>query len=384
VAEEVAMSAEPGPVGGRDGLDPIAVEDVPRGPGAPVEVVAVIPAKDEETRIGATIAALEQVGSIGWVVVVDDGSTDQTAAVAEWTGGVEVVRHGRNRGKAAAMTSGARRAAELAPGAPVLFVDADLEGSAANLGPLVGPVLTGVADMTIAVLPAQLRRGGGLGLVVRTARAGIRRLTGWTPTQPLSGQRCLSRAVLDAAMPLAPGWGVEVGLTVDVLRAGGRVLEVPCELHHRVTGRDLASQVHRARQLADVTRALAERSPTAERARERASGYADQLRVRSRDYAGRAREGASGSVVRARQAWTDRATGRAAVPRGRRAAARGPDDPAGLGPGAAEDAHGGRDEHRQGERDRGDAGVVERPGEGHADQGGQGHGRHTGQAPEGR
>lgn len=283
------MSAEPGPVGERDGLDPIVVDDVPHGRGAPPEVVAVIPAKDEEARIGATIAALEQVGSIGWVVVVDDGSTDQTAAVAEWTGGVEVVRHARNRGKAAAMTSGARRAAELAPGAPVLFVDADLEGSAANLGPLVGPVLSGVADMTIAVLPAQLRRGGGMGLVVRTAREGIRRLTGWRPTQPLSGQRCLSRAVLDAALPLAPGWGVEVGLTVDVLRAGGRVLEVPCELHHRVTGRDLASQVHRARQLADVTRALADRSTTAERARATASGYADQLRSRSRSSLARAR-----------------------------------------------------------------------------------------------
>src|SRR5690606_13641045 len=145
----------------------------------------------------------------------------------------------------------------------------------------------------------QLRRGGGLGLVVRTARAGIRRLPGWTPPQPLSGQRCLSRAVLDAAMPLAPGRGDELGLSLDVLRAGGRELDVPCELHQQLHGRDLATQVHRARQLADVTRALAERSPTAERARERASGYADQLRVRSRDYAGRAREGASGSVVRA-------------------------------------------------------------------------------------
>lgn len=237
----------------------------------PLEVVAVIPAKDEEARIGATIAALEQIGSVGRVIVVDDGSTDQTAAVAEWTGGVEVVRHERNRGKAAAMTTGAARAAELAPGAPVLFVDADLEGSAGNLGPVVEPVLTGAADMTIAVLPPQRLAGGGFGVVVRTARDGIRRLTGWTPTQPLSGQRCLSREALDAALPLASGWGVEVGLTVDVLRAGGRVLEVPCELHHRVTGRDLRSQVHRARQLTDVTRALVDRSGAREQASARAA-----------------------------------------------------------------------------------------------------------------
>ena len=232
-------------------------------------VVAVVPAKDEEERVGATIVALQSIPQVLHVVVVDDGSRDQTAAVAEWTGRVEVVRHSRNRGKAAAMTTGAARAAELAPGAPVLFADADLEGSAAALGALVGPVLAGEADMTIAVLPPQDRRGGGFGIVVRTAREGIVRLTGWRPTQPLSGQRCLSRAALDAAMPLADGWGVEVGLTVDVLRAGGRVLEVPCALRHRVTGRDLSSQAHRARQLADVARALAERSGAAGRVRAR-------------------------------------------------------------------------------------------------------------------
>ena len=242
------------------------MSELPSSSARPLEAVAVIPAKDEEARIGATIAALEQIGTVGRIIVVDDGSQDQTAAVAEWAGGVEVVRHDRNRGKAAAMTTGAARAAEVAPGAPVIFVDADLEGSAASLGAVVAPVLAGQAEMTIAVLPPQKRAGGGFGIVVRTAREGIRRLTGWTPTQPLSGQRCLSREALDAAMPLAPGWGVEVGLTVDVLRAGGRVLEVPCELHHRVTGRDLRSQVHRARQLAGVSRALVDRSGARTRA----------------------------------------------------------------------------------------------------------------------
>ena len=270
---------------------PSRPQDSPR----PAEVVAVIPAKDEEARIGATIAALEQIGTVGRIIVVDDGSQDQTAAVAEWAGGVEVVRHDRNRGKAAAMTTGAARAAEVAPGAPVIFVDADLEGSAASLGAVVAPVLAGQAEMTIAVLPPQKRAGGGFGIVVRTAREGIRRLTGWTPTQPLSGQRCLSRKALDAALPLASGWGVEVGLTVDVLRAGGRVLEVPCELHHRVTGRDLRSQVHRARQLADVTRALTERSGAGEKAEVWVGGAARGTRARS----GRAVRGAMHAATRA-------------------------------------------------------------------------------------
>lgn len=231
------------------------------------QVVAIVPAKDEEARIGATVAALRELPAVGAVIVVDDGSTDQTAQVAAWAGGVEVVRHERNRGKAAALTTGVSRAQELLPGAPVLFVDADLEGSAAALGPIITPVLTGRAAMTIAVLPPQ-QGAAGLGLVVRTATAGITRLTGWEPSQPLSGQRCLSREALIDAMPLARGWGVEVGLTIDVIRAGHQVLEVPCELTHRATGRDLSGQVHRARQLADVSLAIAERSGVPDRVRE--------------------------------------------------------------------------------------------------------------------
>lgn len=85
------------------------------------------------------------------------------------------------------------------------------------------------------------------------------KLTGWEPRQPLSGMRCLSSAAVDVATPLAKGWGVEVGLTVDVLRAGLPVLEVPCELHHRVTGSDWRGQVHRAKQYRDVLRALVAR-----------------------------------------------------------------------------------------------------------------------------
>ena len=57
----------------------------------------------------------------------------------------------------------------------------------------------------------------------------------------------MSRAAFERATPLARGWGVEVGLTVDVLRAGLRIVEVPCELHHRVSGRGWRDQLHRGR-----------------------------------------------------------------------------------------------------------------------------------------
>lgn len=224
---------------------------------------AVIPAKDEAQRIVATIAATRTIDGVDLVIVVDDGSRDATWELGRAAGAL-VLRHAYNRGKAAAMASGAAYVARLDRAAGtgphlLLFVDADLEASAATLGVLVPPVASGTADMTVAILPPQERPGGGHGFVVRLARSGIAALTGWTATQPLSGMRCLTREAFDAASPLARGWGVEVGLTVDVLSAGLRVSEVPCELHHRVTGTDWRSQVHRARQYRDVWLALATR-----------------------------------------------------------------------------------------------------------------------------
>jgi glycosyltransferase involved in cell wall biosynthesis len=233
-------------------------------------VAAVVPAKDEAERIAATVRAVRGIPGVDVVVVVDDGSRDETARLAREAGAV-VARHHRNRGKAAAMTTGAAVVAERdraravahgpASGLPphhLLFVDADLQYSAAQLGALVAPVADGDADMTIAVLPPQASAAGH-GFVVRLARGGIRQLTGWDPAQPLSGMRCLTRPAFAAATPLARGWGVETGLTIDVLSQGLRVLEVPCELHHRATGRDWRGQLHRAAQYRDVWLALAAR-----------------------------------------------------------------------------------------------------------------------------
>ena len=227
-------------------------------------VAAVIPAKDEAERIAATIASIHGVQGVDLVVVVDDGSTDGTGDIAAMAGAV-VVRHEENRGKAAAMASGARRVAQedvsegLTVGRSLLFVDADLQDSAANLAPLLPPVLLGRADLAIANLPVQQAPGGGRGRVVRLARRGIFTITGYRAVQPLSGQRCITREAFEAALPLARGWGVEVGMTVDVLQAGFTVTEVPCDVHHRVTGSDWRGRAHRAKQMRDVAWALAVR-----------------------------------------------------------------------------------------------------------------------------
>ena len=134
------------------------------------DVAVVIPARDEADRIQATVAAATGIPGVALVIVVDDGSKDGTAAAARRAGAV-VTRHARNRGKGAAMETGAEAVAvrdqreRRERPRHLLFLDADLAGTAALAGPLIDPILAGTADMTIAVFAATVKLGGH-GLVV--------------------------------------------------------------------------------------------------------------------------------------------------------------------------------------------------------------------------
>lgn len=222
-------------------------------------VAVVIPARGEAERVGATVTAAATLPGTDVVIVVDDGSRDATGQAAQ-AAGATVVRHTRRRGKAAAMQTGAESVRQLderdSASRLLLFLDADLGDTAAQAGPLIAPVAAGDADMTIAVFTSTVKLGGH-GFVVGLSARGIRRATGWTPIQPLNGQRCLSRAAYDAVRPLAFGYGAETAMTIDARRRGLRITEVEVPLEHRATGRDLRSQLHRARQFVDVAWALA-------------------------------------------------------------------------------------------------------------------------------
>ena len=197
----------------------------------------LIAARDEEERIGATIAGLREQFPEAAVVVADDGSADHTAAVAE-AAGARVLRLAR-RGKGQALTLAEKG---LPPG-PLLLCDADLAGDLQRLGQADG-------DLVIAAFARS--EGGGVGLAKRTARALIRLRSGFDAREPLSGQRRLSQAAREAVFPVAAGFGVETRMTIDAVRAGLDVREVELDLSHRATGRDLHGFAHRGRQLTDL------------------------------------------------------------------------------------------------------------------------------------
>jgi glycosyltransferase involved in cell wall biosynthesis len=251
------------------------------------DILIVVAALDEADRISATLAALALAFPGAPVWVADDGSTDATPELAR-AAGATVVRSPRVIGKGQAMTAGvqaalssvdfldgnervrtrARASGDLDNSFPelpassivepaseepvVVLCDGDLGDSAALLGPLADAVRRDDADLAVAAFLS--RAGGGFGLAVGFARWAIRRRCGLSTRAPIAGQRALGARVLPDVLPFAPGFGMEVGMTIDAVRAGRRVVEVDLDLAHRATGRTVAGFLHRTRQLVDFVR----------------------------------------------------------------------------------------------------------------------------------
>lgn len=185
----------------------------PRHDMQPPTVAAIIPAYNEAGRIGKVVEVVCQVGMLGEILIIDDGSDDETGAealrAAQGDRRVRVVRHAENQGKGEAIFSGlnATRARY------VLLVDADLINlHAHHLHDLIAPVLSGDADMTLGLFEHGYWR---------TDMA--HRLTPW-----LSGQRCVRADLLrDLPREAAAGYGFETALTVAAQQGGWRCQEVP-------------------------------------------------------------------------------------------------------------------------------------------------------------
>jgi glycosyltransferase involved in cell wall biosynthesis len=216
-------------------------------------LAAIVAAHNEADRIGETVKALREALPSAVIWVADDASSDATAEVA-MSAGARVVSRGRPHGKGGNVSAAAEAAlSDGEPPAIVLLCDGDLGASAAQLVPLVEAVERGDCDLAVAAFANRV--GGGFGLALGFAHWAIRRLCGFDAKAPISGQRAMRVEVLRAVLPFAHGYGMEIGMTVDAVRAGYRVEEYELDLSHRATGRSLAGFIHRGNQLLDFVRA---------------------------------------------------------------------------------------------------------------------------------
>ena len=214
-------------------------------------VAVLIPAYNEADLVADTVTAALAMPDIGEVVVIDDGSDDETASVAAQAG-ARVIVLAANSGKGAALNAGiAEIEADI-----YLMIDADLGSTASETYRLLEPILAGHADLAIAAMSAPKGHKGGFGFVMKFSRWAIRRLGGMVVTAPLSGQRAFRRELIESIGGFERGFGVETAMTIDALRKGCKILEVPLPLAHRASGRNWAGFAHRGRQFVHIARAV--------------------------------------------------------------------------------------------------------------------------------
>lgn len=159
-----------------------------------MRTVAIIPAYNEEKTIGFVVKAARETADIHEVVVINDGSEDNTSRAAA-DAGATVIEMPQNRGKGAALQAGM----QATDSDVVVFLDADLVGlQPEHIDALLQPVLRGEVAMTLGVF------GKG-----RAATDLAQKITPF-----LSGQRAIRRQVLrDLPSMDELGFGVEVALT---------------------------------------------------------------------------------------------------------------------------------------------------------------------------
>jgi len=218
-------------------------------------VSVCLPARDEEATVGRVVEVIrsglmERHGLVDEVVVIDDASSDATAAVAA-DAGAEVysaagilASYGEEAGKGQAMWKGLH----VTAGDIVVFCDSDVT----NFGPhfvtgLVGPLLQ-MHDVAFAKAfyrrPLAGREGEGGRVTELVARPLISTLFPHLESvlQPLAGECAGRRDVLES-VPFVDGYGVDLGLLIDVAARFGAGSIVQC---------DLGERVHRNRPLAQL------------------------------------------------------------------------------------------------------------------------------------
>jgi glycosyltransferase involved in cell wall biosynthesis len=195
-------------------------------------VVACIPAYNEERTIARVVVEAQRY--VDKVIVCDDGSTDLTGEIARRLG-AEVIRHERNMGYGAALSSLFKAARELNASAMVVL-DADLQHNPSDIPRLLSPVVKGEADIVIG--SRFLGKEGG---VPKYRGLGIRLITDFAKgvsyrdiTDAQSGFRAYSRRAINSITPSEQGMGASTEILLKAKEVGLRVVEVPIKISYDV------------------------------------------------------------------------------------------------------------------------------------------------------
>ncbi|WP_048056107.1 glycosyltransferase family 2 protein [Pyrococcus sp. ST04] len=191
-----------------------------------LRISIVIPAYNEEKRIGSVLSSIPSF--VDEVIVVDDGSSDNTAEVAK-THGAKVIRMNRNRGKGAAMREGVK----VASGDVIVFMDADGQHDPKEIQKLLEPIAQGDADFVIG---KRVVKAGERPFIRKVSNfittTLIRVKTGLKVEDSQSGFRAIKKEFLPEIK--SDRYEVETEVLVKSAKMGARIVEVPISTRYDV------------------------------------------------------------------------------------------------------------------------------------------------------
>jgi glycosyltransferase involved in cell wall biosynthesis len=236
-----------------------------------VKTAVIIPALNEAGNISQLVSDTQQQ-AVDWVIVVDNGSTDETAVLAQDAGAIVVTERRRGYGYACA----AGTAAALQAGADILiYMDGDYSSRPHELPRLRRPIADDEADLVLGsrtlghieagAMPPHQRLGNWLSAGLMSLLYGIR-VTDLGPYRAIRADLIQSLEMREMTF----GWPTE--MMVKAAKQGARLVEVPVSWQRRQSGRSKISGTVRGSILAattilGVTFRYARRKPTSRRFR---------------------------------------------------------------------------------------------------------------------
>jgi glycosyltransferase involved in cell wall biosynthesis len=202
-------------------------------PDASPIVSIIVPAKDEARTIANVLDRLAELPFATEIIVVDDGSVDDTAAIVESHGGARLLRHERNQGKGAAVRTGI----SASTGDFLVIQDADLEYDPSDLPKLMDPLFKGVADV---VFGTRLRGGEPQRAHLFWHYLGNRFLSlltnvlyNTTISDMEVGYKAFDGDLVRSIHLISDDFRFEPEITAKILRRGVRLYEVPISYYGR-------------------------------------------------------------------------------------------------------------------------------------------------------
>jgi glycosyltransferase involved in cell wall biosynthesis len=190
------------------------------------KVAVIIPAYNESRFIGSVVLSACRYAST--VIVVDDGSTDDTAEIAGAAGAI-ILHHASNTGKGTALNTGFEHARKNTGAQVIVMIDGDGQHNPAEIPLLVQPILDGRADVAIGSrfleAKSKIPKWRQFGQHALTIATNLGSSSNFTDSQ--SGFRAFARSVLDVFRFDSRGFSVESEMQFMVHEVGLRVIEAP-------------------------------------------------------------------------------------------------------------------------------------------------------------